>query len=334
MNRLLDRYMNEAAIGIIGGVLTLLLAALIAFVAGRLVHRYFGSDPNVDRSVTPLLVRTVRTSIMIIALLVVLDDLGIEITTVLAALGIFGFAIGLALRPSLANIFTGVALFTVKPYRTGDHVESEKIEGVVEHLGIFHTELTTRDGVYVSVPNDFIWAKSLRNHSRPRPWRTDIAITMPRLVSAEKVRELIMEVVAANPDVSHELPPSWRLTKLTEKTATSRLSISCPAEKSWDVPITVAKDVKEALLATGLKPVTTKVLPREAAPVKGAKPAAKAAPKAVAGTATAAAAGDAASTPAGATTGDKAALAEETSTESGDHREKGSVFGRGSRPGD
>lgn len=315
MSRLLDRYVNETGIAVIGGVLTLLLAALLAFAIGRIIRHLMVRSPHIDRSAAPVVVRLTRIAIMFIAVLAVLDDVGVEITTVLAALGIFGFAIGLALRPSLANIFTGVALFTVKPYKTGDHIEAEKVEGVVENLGLFHTEIATRDGVYVSVPNDVIWAKAIRNLSRPRPWRSDLEITAPRRDDANAIRVIIMSTVAANGDVSTALPPSLRLTKLTEKTATYRLSISCEADRSFDLPRELVDEIKAALAAADLKPNSAKVLPREVPSTKAPAKKTKAAP-AKAEPAAAAAAETATAEPA---------------PESPDERERGALFGRSSQ---
>lgn len=326
MNRLLDRYLNETGIAIIGGVATLILAALVAFVAGRLIKHLLARHGGVDRSAAPLVVRFTRFAIMAVAMLAVLDDLGVEIATILAALGIFGFAIGLALRPSLANIFTGVALHTVKPYATGDHIEAEKVEGVVRRLGLFHTEITTRDGVYVSVPNDFMWSKSIRNYSRPGAWRTDVEITVPRPEQFAETHAMILKSVTDNADVSRDLPPSLRPVKFTEKTVTLRLSFSCIAEKSWSAPRALADEIKAALGAAGLKPVTTKVMPREVVDAK--KPAAKSARSKALPQKTisdAAAAQSAAS--------DSLAQSSDTS-ETDDHREKGGVFGRNTRPPD
>ena len=325
MNRLLDRYLNETGIAVIGGVATLLLAALVAFVAGRLIRHFLTRHGSIDRSAAPIVVRFTRFAIMAIALLAVLDDLGVEIATILAALGIFGFAIGLALRPSLANIFTGVALFTVKPYATGDHIEAEKVEGVVRHLGLFHTEITTRDGVYVSVPNDFMWSKSIRNYSRPGAWRTDVEITVPRPEQFAETQAIILKAVADNADVSRDLPPSLRPVKFTEKVATLRLSISCVAERSWSAPRALADEIKAVLGAAGLKPVTTKIMPREVAVAK--KPAAKsAASKAAPQKANSEAAAENTAT-------DPLVQGSET-PETEDHREKGGVFGRNTRSAD
>src|SRR3954463_10444321 len=110
-----------------------------------------------DLTLKPLLAGLVRYVILMITLLLVLEQFGVQTASLIAVLGAAGLAIGLAMQGTLSNVAAGVMLLILRPFRVGQFVEvAGGRQGTVREIGLFTTLLITRDGVYVSIPNSQI----------------------------------------------------------------------------------------------------------------------------------------------------------------------------------
>ncbi len=105
-----------------------------------------------------LIARIINVILYIIAALIILDHFQIQITPIIAALGIGGLAVGLALQDSLSNFFAGMYIVTGSSLRIGDFIEipSEKISGNIEDIGWRATRIRTTQNSTVIVPNSKI----------------------------------------------------------------------------------------------------------------------------------------------------------------------------------
>jgi small conductance mechanosensitive channel len=133
-----------------------------ARATGRIIDRQSQFDPTLRGVATSL----VRYVILIPVFVASLAQLGIQTTSILAAVGAAGLAIGLALQGTLANVAAGIMLLWLKPFRIGDDIRVGDSAGTVKEVGLFATEMHTADGVYQFVPNSEIWNKRLFNYSR------------------------------------------------------------------------------------------------------------------------------------------------------------------------
>ncbi len=101
----------------------------------------------------PVLHRALRVLIIVAAVLLTADNLGFKITSILAGLSIGGLALGLAAQDTVANLFGAAAIFVDKPFRLGDRIVLEGVDGVVETIGLRSTRIRSLDGHLVTVPN-------------------------------------------------------------------------------------------------------------------------------------------------------------------------------------
>ncbi len=119
---------------------------------------------------TPKLVnKIVIIAVYLIAALMVLGFFGIEITPLLATLGLGGLAIGLALQDTLSNLFAGLHIVSDKPIKVGDYVElEENIEGYVEDIGWRSTKIRTLPNNIIIIPNSKLAESTIINNSLPK----------------------------------------------------------------------------------------------------------------------------------------------------------------------
>lgn len=242
---------SEYGATVLGGALFLAAAWVFGWWADKILGQMLRKQGKIDPSSASLMARFVRFSILVFAGIVVLQELGVEVASLIAALGIFGFAIAIGLRTTSTNFFTGIMLIALKPYKVGDFIEGERVEGVVESVNLFHTVVITKDGVYVAVPNAAMWARSVSNFSRIRPRCIEIDVTVEHGVPFGELRGLTDDVLKAESMVSAGFEPLIRIIDVKVKTMTIRAAFWCDAEHEHGVRDHVSDTLRTSLTAAG-----------------------------------------------------------------------------------
>jgi small-conductance mechanosensitive channel len=154
---------------IVSAVFTISLTwAAAVFAAGWLRHR--ADRSGAGRQTTTLIGVTVRGAILGLGALLVLSNLGIAITPLLAALGVGSLALALALQPTLSNYFAGIHLSVAQPMRLGDFITLENgTQGYVVDIGWRSTRIRQLSNEVVIVPNWRLVEMVLTNHDMPQP---------------------------------------------------------------------------------------------------------------------------------------------------------------------
>lgn len=144
------------------------LIRVVRRVEENLVSRWREEGESVDQTTVDAVSKLVRITIMVTASLVALQTLGFSLTSLLAAGGIGGLAIGFAAQDLLANFFGGLTIYMERPFSVGDWVRSpdREIEGTVEQIGWRRTAIRTFDLRPLYVPNAVFNKIALENPSR------------------------------------------------------------------------------------------------------------------------------------------------------------------------
>lgn len=164
-----------------------------------LSSEYTEKDEPIDPTTVMAIGKLVRTAVIIVTGLMVLQNLGYSISGVLAFGGIGGIAVGFAAKDLLANFFGGLMVYLDRPFSVGDWIRSpdQDIEGTVEHIGWRQTRIRTFDQRPLYVPNATFMQISVENPSRMlnrRIYETigiryEDAALMPQVV--ERVRAML-----------------------------------------------------------------------------------------------------------------------------------------------
>jgi MscS family membrane protein len=119
-----------------------------------------------DMHLFPILRKTFKIFVVVVAVLVTSQNLGMNVTGLLASLSIGGLAVGLAAQDTLSNLFGAVAIFADKPFRVGDRILLDSIDGTVEAIGLRSTRVRNQDGYLVSIPNKNMASANIVNVSK------------------------------------------------------------------------------------------------------------------------------------------------------------------------
>ncbi len=146
---------------------------IIIFVGGfvtiNLINRYithFFDKVDFDRTLEVFIQKTVKIFLWIIFIIVVLSNLGFNVTGFVAGLGAIGIIIGFAIKDVLSNLAAGIFLLVNKPIKIRESVEIVKIKGTVKEMGMSPCIIITDDKEFVTIPNSKIWGNPIKNLSR------------------------------------------------------------------------------------------------------------------------------------------------------------------------
>lgn len=183
-------------------------SAIVTLLIGRWLVRLLirSATHSMERAhVDPMVIRFLQTLLfagfMAAVLIAALDQAGIHSTGLTALLAVAGVAAGLAVQDTGANLASGVMILLFHPYRKDDFVETGGISGVVEEVQVFGTVLRTLDNVQVTVPNSAMLKSSIKNYSAYKTRRIDLEISISYDDSIGAARELLMNLMTANPRV-------------------------------------------------------------------------------------------------------------------------------------
>jgi small-conductance mechanosensitive channel len=112
-----------------------------------------GADVSFAEQFLPIIRNTLKVFVIVVATLLTLQNLGLNITSLITSLGITGLALALAAQDTLANFFGAIVILVDKPFRLGDIVRIDTHEGTVETIGFRSTRIRTTEGHLVTIPN-------------------------------------------------------------------------------------------------------------------------------------------------------------------------------------
>ena len=248
--------------GVSFGALTLAAAvrALVTLVAGAALIRVLLSlfDRGMDRSekLTPLKKHArpaLKAALVIVLALVVLDSLGVKVTSFIALLSVAGLAVSLALQNTLANIAGGIMILTAQPYGVGDYVSIGGTEGTVDTIRLSYTKLVTLDNKAVQIPNSTVAGATVTNFNRLGKRRLDLTFTASYDAPTEAVYAALRDAMARFPQILQSPAPE---THLTDYGASSISYVArfwvLPADY-WTAYFGVIEAVRETFAAHGVE---------------------------------------------------------------------------------
>ena len=142
--------------------LVMAIIILLGFIfAGRILKKIISKKITSDNPVIMNLIgQTVKTLFFLFGLVTALGTLGIDVSAMVAGLGLTGFAISFALKDTLSNFISGVLVLIYKPFNINDAIEIDKYKGVVIDVNLRYTVIN-QGGDKVLVPNSFIFSKPI-----------------------------------------------------------------------------------------------------------------------------------------------------------------------------
>jgi len=227
-----------------------LLLALMTFVVGRLV---IGGILGICRGVVrrtrfPPMVENFLLAIfkgllVLVLLVIVLRQLGVDTTSLVALVGAAGLAVGLALQNSLSNFASGVLLALFRPFQEGDFVEAAGVTGVVEGIDIFSTTFRSLDNKEIIVPNGEIYGGVITNYSARKTRRVDMRFGIGYGDDLKRAKEVLHQLLD-DPRVLEDPAPEIVVGELGESSVDFLVRPWVKREDYWSFKCDYTERVK------------------------------------------------------------------------------------------
>ena len=209
MEDLIIRY----GVSVLGAVIILILGAIAARWVGTLADQRLRRS-KMEPPLRILFVRVLRIAVFAVAFVAALDKLGVQITALIAGIGVAGVGVGFALQGVLGNIFAGLTIIVTKPFRVGEYIKVAGVEGEVSAIDLPSTVLLHADKSHVIVPNRKIVGEILQNFGVIRQINVGVGVANPGDVAAALAA--IREVLARTPRALKEPAPVLGVSSVAE----------------------------------------------------------------------------------------------------------------------
>ena len=232
-------------LNVIGAIVILIVGYFVSNWAYKRVYKVVSAQEQVDATIVPIIARIVKVVILILTIVIVLGNFGVETASLVAVLGVAGLAIGLALQGALSNVASGIMLLTFKPFGIGDFVGFGSSSGVVEEIGIFVTELRTLDNIAVTVPNSQVWGGAIINYSRKETRRVDMVFGIHYDDDIDKAFKIIKEAINEDERVLEEPQPLIAVGELGDSSVDIMVRPWTKNADWWQFKLDMTKKIKQ-----------------------------------------------------------------------------------------
>lgn len=198
----IEKFLSKGLMIVVAVSLTYMIMKLVDLLMGYWREKQKqDADRSFDDQLYPIIRKTLKVFVVVVSVLVTSSNLGVNITAAIASLSIGGLAIGLAAQDTLANLFGAVAVFLDKPFRIGDRIKLDAVDGTVETIGLRSTRVRNLDGFLVTIPNKTMGNATITNVTRRPTIKTTMMIGITYNTSHEKLQravDILREVYKKN----------------------------------------------------------------------------------------------------------------------------------------
>ena len=215
-----------------------LICVLVGGIIGtaiivKVLRGVLNKSDRVDNAVVKFCVNAVKVACIIVLIAIVLQMLGVHMSTIVAVLGAAGAAIALALRDSLANIAGGFMIIITHPFSEGDLISVNDDRGRVEHIDLFLTTLRTPDYRTVTIPNGVINTSVVYNESNQDLRRVDCFFSISYDSDIDKAKEILYRICEEGPLISMDREPWIGILKHEESGLVLECLAYCKEGDQW-----------------------------------------------------------------------------------------------------
>ena len=217
------------------------IALVIYFIGRWILHhivRMIGvimKHRQIDESLQKFTLTTVRVLFTMILLMIVVQTLGVNVTSLIALFSAATLAIGMALSGTAQNFAGGIMILVMKPYRIGDYISAQGQSGTVRDIKLFSTVITTPDNQTIYVPNNSIATAIIDNYSTADRRRVDWSVGISYGDDVEVARKRILELINADKRVMQDPAPVVWVAALADSSVNLTVRAWVKSADYWDV---------------------------------------------------------------------------------------------------
>ncbi len=244
------------SINLIGNI----LIAILLFIIGRFIISKINNlfSKVLKRSSWDIVLKGFLSTVLkallyVVLFMIIINAVGVKTVSIAAIIGTVGLALGLAMKDNLANFAGGVMILLSKPFRGGDYIIAQNLEGKVESIGILHTILRTGDNKTVYIPNGPLSTGNvINNRSIDGTLRTVIVINVDYGSDVDEVKSQLMQIIKDHPKALKEPKPFVRMTKINPTSLEFTVRVWAKSSNLWEVNHDLTESFYKKLYEKGM----------------------------------------------------------------------------------
>ena len=236
-------------------LLSALLLLLVCLAVVRLLlgmTRRLVGRAALDERIKRYILRGLRAFLYLLTSLVMAGSLNIDVSSLIALVGVFGLAVSLAVQDVLGNVAGGMVLLFSKPFTLGDYVSTADGEGEVAEITLTHTKLDTPAGQRVMLPNSKLMAGQIVNYTVRGVRRADHAVSASYDDAPEAVRSACLKALSRTPNILPDPAPQVVLTAYGESSIEYHVRFWAKTEDYWDAHFRSLEEIHRAFAEDGV----------------------------------------------------------------------------------
>ena len=194
----ISSYISEYGFKLLLAICIIIVGVSIAWIIGFLLKKIL-LKTRIDGAMLTFIVSILRIAIVVLAVLISASILELTTSGLIVSLGTVIIAIGLALKDSFANLANGILIIFNKPFRRGDFVSINGVEGKVHNIKLLTVELITFANVKVVLPNSTVLNGNVINYSALAIRRVDMEFTVAYGSDMDKVESILRKIAEEHP---------------------------------------------------------------------------------------------------------------------------------------
>lgn len=237
--------------------------ALLSFIVGWIVItilikvlRKILEKSKIDKSLHAFITNGIRVVFLIVLAIIILQEMGLNTSSLVTVLGAGGAAIALALKDSLGNVAGGFLILINKPFKCGDLIAvngSVDATGIVDEIDLMYTKMHTGDNKIVTVPNGVMSASVLTNYTESGIRRVDKVYKLAKDTDISKAKEVLMAVAKSNPLVLSTPEPIIGVSSIDAYAISIDLKLWCNHDDYYVLAYKIEEAATEALRAADIE---------------------------------------------------------------------------------
>lgn len=200
-------HLHPLLISLILSAITVVIARIIAAIIRRTLFSVSRKVPKFTLLMAGLVSKIISFIIWVITVVVILGFFGVDLTPVLAGLGITGVVLGFALQESIASLFSGIMIAINNPFRVGDWVDIGDVSGTVTSMDIMCVTLTSGDNKKITMNNKNVWGSTIVNYSYIDKRRLDMTVSVDYSTDTDKAKNIIRALIMSYPEILPDPAP-------------------------------------------------------------------------------------------------------------------------------
>lgn len=223
------------------------LARIILFLVRKTLKKC-----TMDETLEKIVYNAVKILLYVIIALIIIDSLGIPVTSLVAVFSVVGLALSLAVQSFLTNCAGGLQLLVSKPFEVGDYIELGDESGTVHSIGFVYTKLQTADNKIVYVPNSEISAGKITNYTAEPNRRVELLITASYEDKVEDVKDAIYTCIDRLPVFLSEPEAFVGISAFQESRIAYVVRAWTKTEEYWDGYFALQEEIYKEFAERGI----------------------------------------------------------------------------------